>query len=134
MEGIETGDMTMLTGSLFSYVMAALVALSLPAATAAPGTARALAIVAPSDEQTIYHDRGVVVICLAPVAPLAESDRIVVRIDEQIVLLPAGSTKFALTGVPPGTHVLEALVVDADTNPVSASDSVTFHMGGGVRT
>jgi hypothetical protein len=29
---------------------------------------------------------------------------------------------------------LFSYVMAADTNPVSASDSVTFHMGGGVRT
>lgn len=111
---------------LLSYVIASFVALTVAPASAAPVSSRGLAIVAPSEARTIFDDSGAVVISFTPVPPLEEGDRIVVRVDEQIVVLPSGLTKFALTGVPRGTHVLEAIIVDADGAPVAAAESVTF--------
>jgi hypothetical protein len=112
--------------SLLSFVIASFVALGVTPASAEPGSSRALAIVAPSGARTTFDESGAVVISLAPVPPLGEGDRIVVRVDEQIVVLPSGLTKFALTGVPRGAHVLEAIIVDADGAPVAAAESVTF--------
>jgi hypothetical protein len=118
---------------LLTYVIASVVALTAVPASAAPASSRALSIVAPSDERTIYDERGVVVVSFAAEPPLAEGDRIVVRVDAQVVVLPSGLTKFAITGVTPGTHVLEALLVDAADNAVAAAESITFQMGGGLR-
>lgn len=118
---------------LLSCVIASFLALGVPPAIAAPEACRALAIVAPSGERTIYDEGGVVVIAFAAEPPLAEGDRIIVRVDAQIVVLPAGLTKFAITGVPPGAHLVEALLVDADDNPVAAAETVTFQVGGGLR-
>jgi hypothetical protein len=109
-----------------SSLALAAVSASAEPASAGPGATRALAIVAPSEARTTFDDSGAVVISLAPVPPLGEGDRIVVRVDEQIVVLPSGLTKFALTGVPRGAHVLEAIIVDADGAPVAAAESVMF--------
>jgi hypothetical protein len=109
-----------------SSLALAAVSASAEPASAEPGATRALAIVAPSEARTTFDDSGAVVISLAPVPPLGEGDRIVVRVDEQIVVLPSGLTKFALTGVPRGAHVLEAIIVDADGAPVAAAESVMF--------
>jgi hypothetical protein len=109
-----------------SSLALAAVSASAEPASAEPGATRALAIVAPSEARTTFDDSGAVVISLAPVPPLGDGDRIVVRVDEQIVVLPSGLTKFALTGVPRGAHVLEAIIVDADGAPVAAAESVMF--------
>jgi hypothetical protein len=119
--------------TLLTYLIASLVALAAAPVIAAPESSRALSIVAPSHERTIYDESGVVVISFAAEPPLAEGDRIVLRVDSQIVVLPSGLTKFAMTGVTPGTHVLEALLVEADDTPVVASEIITFHVGGGLR-
>lgn len=118
---------------LLSCMIASFMALTAAPAVAAPGSGRALSIVAPSSERPIHDEGGVVVISFAAEPPLAEGDRIVVRVDAQIVVLPSGLTKFAMTGVPPGAHVLEALIVDADDNPVVATETITFQVGGGLR-
>jgi len=52
---------------------------------------------------------------------------------DEIVALPWGLTKLPISGVPSGPHVLEALLVDADSNPVAAAPSVTFDVGGWLR-
>jgi hypothetical protein len=108
------------------WMIASSLALAAATASAAPDSPRALAIVAPSVARTTFDESGAVVISLAPVPPLGEGDRIVVRVDEQIVVLPAGLTKFALTGVPHGSHILEAIIVNADGAAVAEADSVTF--------
>jgi hypothetical protein len=116
-------------------MIASFVALGVTPASAEPadtGAIRALAIVVPSEEQTIFDGR-VVEVSLSPVPPLADGERIVVRMDDQIVVLPSGLTKFAITDVPLGTHVLEAIIVDGDANPVAATDTLTFRIGGGMR-
>jgi hypothetical protein len=119
---------------VLSCVIAGFTALTLPPASAEPETGRALAIVAPSEQRTIFDDEGAVVISLSPIPALAEGDRIVLRVDaEQVVVLPSGATKFSLDGVPSGTHVLEAMIVDANDNPVAAAETVTFRMGDGWR-
>jgi hypothetical protein len=123
---------------LLSCIATSLVALTVAPASAEPATAepvsaRGLAIVAPSEQRTIFDDGGAVVISLSAAPPLEEGDRIVVRVDDQIVVLPSGSTKFAITGVSPGSHDLEAIIVDADDNPVAAAEAVTFQMGDGWR-
>jgi hypothetical protein len=108
-------------------VIASFLALGVtPASAEEPASSRALAIVAPSEARTIFDDSGAVVISLAPVPPLEEGDRIVLRVDEQIVVLPSGLTKFTLTGVPRGPHTVEAIIVDADGTPVAAADGVMF--------
>jgi hypothetical protein len=119
--------------TLLSVMMVSFAALNVAPAGADPGSARALAIVAPSEERTTFDDGGAVVITLAAAPPLAEGDRIVLRVDDQVVVLPSGLTKFALDGVPPGTHDIAAIIVDADDNPVAAAESVTFRMGDGWR-
>jgi hypothetical protein len=118
---------------LLSCIIASLAALGVQSASAEPATDRGLAIVAPSEEQTILDDSGVLTISFTAAPPLAEGDCIIARVDDQIVVLPSGLTKFAVTGVPSGTHVLEAIIVDADANPLAAAEAVTFHTGDWMR-
>lgn len=118
--------------TLLTYLVASVAALAILPAGAETGTTRALAIVTPSETRPV--DDGVeVVISLAATPPLAEGELIVLRVDDQIVVLPTGLTQFALTEVPIGTHVLEALIVDADANPVAAAESVTFRVADWLR-
>jgi hypothetical protein len=118
---------------LLSHLIASVVALTATVASAEPGPGRALAIVAPSEQRMIFDDGGEMVVSLAPLPPLAEGELIVVQLDDQIVILPSGTTKFAIAGVPAGTHVLEAMIVDADANPVAAAETVTFDVGSWLR-
>jgi hypothetical protein len=119
--------------TLLSLAIASVMFVAAAPAGAASGAARALAIVAPSAEQTLFDDEGALVISLAAVPPLEEGECIVVRVDQQVVILPGGLTKFALTGVPPGAHEIAAVIVDADANPVSTARALTFHIGAGSR-
>jgi hypothetical protein len=112
-------------------VIASVVALGGVPSSAEHG--RALAIVAPSDQRMIFDDGGSVVISLAADPPLAQDEVILLRVDDEIVALPAGLTKLTLSRVPSGPHVLEALLVDADSNPVVAAPSVTFDVGAWLR-
>lgn len=117
-------------------ILPALVIASVVALGSVPSSAehgRALAIVAPSDQRMIFDDGGSVVISLAADPPLAQDEVILLRVDDEIVALPAGLTKLTLNGIPSGPHVLEALLVDADSNPVAAAPSVTFDVGGWLR-
>jgi hypothetical protein len=112
-------------------VIASVVALGSVPSSAEHG--RALAIVTPSDQRMIFDDGGAVVISLAADPPLAEGEVILLAVDDEIVALPSGLTRFTISGVPSGPHVLEALLVDADSNPVAAAPSVTFDLGGWLR-
>jgi hypothetical protein len=112
--------------TLLTYIAASFLALAAASARAEDGTSRTLAIVAPSAAQTLVDESGSVVIALAPLPALGDGDRIVVRVDEQIVVLPPGQTKFALTGVPSGSYVLEAIIVDAEGDMVAATETVVF--------
>jgi hypothetical protein len=114
---------------LASFVIASVVGLAAQPAGAQAAAARALSIVAPVDRQTVPDNDGEVDISFAPSPPLADGELIVLRVDDQIMVLPSGSTKFALTGVPVGTHVIEAVIVDAEASPVAAADAVTFEVG-----
>jgi hypothetical protein len=113
------------------WVIASVVALASVPSSAEHG--RALAIVAPSDQRMTFDDDGAVVISLAADPPLAEGEVILLRVDDEIVALPSGLTKLTISAVPSGPHVLEALLVDADSNPVAVAPSVTFDVGGWLR-
>jgi hypothetical protein len=111
---------------LMNHLVASVLALGTAVASADPGPARALAIVAPSEQRMIFDDGGAMVIALKADPPLEEGELIVLRVDEQIVVLPTGLTRFTISGVPAGTHELEAMIVDADANPVAAAVPVMF--------
>ena len=119
---------------LMTCVAASLVLLGAIPAGASPGAVRAVAIIAPTDRHTDFDEDGDVVISLAPSQPLAEGEFMVVRVDEQIVVVPPGLTKFAVTGISPGAHVVAAVIVDAEAKPVSRTEAITFLVGAGSRT
>ena len=104
-----------------------------PPATPAPAATRALAIVAPAARQMILANDGAVVISLAANPPLAEGERIVLRIDDELVVLASGTTQFAIADMPDGTHFIAAVVVDDDANPVAVAKSVSFDVRFGLR-
>ena len=114
---------------LLTCFVASLVALGVAPASAEPGASRALAIVKPSEQQTIFASGGKVVIALAANPPLEEGERIVVRVDDQVMVLPSGMTKVGISDLPNGEHVVEAIVVDADSNPIAAAENVIFEVG-----
>jgi hypothetical protein len=118
---------------LLSLLVASAMALIAPAAIAEPGAGRSLAIVAPSGQRMIMDDDGGLVIALAADPPLEEGELIVLRVDEEIVVLPTGRTRFTLTGVPAGTHQLAAILLDADANPVAVADTVMFDVGAWIK-
>src|SRR5258708_33661259 len=112
---------------LLSCMTAGFVALSAAPAGAEPDSGRALAIVAPGAERTILEG-STVEISFAPTPALGEGEAIVLLVDDQIVVIPSGLTKFALPRIPSGTHVLEAIIVDADVNPVAAAEAGTIRV------
>ncbi|MGZ5041071.1 MAG: hypothetical protein ACXWG1_18320 [Usitatibacter sp.] len=120
--------MKILTG----LILAAVVASAAVPAAAQPG-ARALSIVSPSEQRVSFDDDGSVVVRLAADPPLAEDEMILLRVDDEIVALPSGSTRFTISGVPNGSHVLGAILFDADANPIAAAEVVTFDMDGWLR-
>jgi hypothetical protein len=114
-------------------LVAAFLAWGAVPAGAEAGSARGLAILAPAAERTVVED-GAVMISVAPDPALAQGEAIVLRVDDDlVVVLPAGVTRFALKGVPPGSHLLEAIIVDADTELVAAAAPVRFMVGPGLR-
>ncbi len=104
-----------------------------PAATPVPAASRALAIVAPAARQMILANDGAVVISLAANPPLAQGERIVLCIDDELVVLASGTTQFAITDMPDGTHIIAAVVVDDDANPLAVAESVSFDVRFGLR-
>jgi hypothetical protein len=115
---------------LASFMIASLAGLAIPPASADQAVSRGLAIVAPAEKQALVASGGVVMVSLAADPPLAEGEHIVVCIDDdQIVVLPSGVTKFAITDVTRGTHFVDAIVVDADANPVAAAETIRFDVG-----
>ncbi len=120
-----------MVGSVLAFGAAA--ASAEPPASAEPEAGRALAIVAPAEELTIFNEGAVVTVSLAADPPLAEDERIVVRVDKQIVVLPSGATNISISGVPIGAHVIEAIIVDAELKPLAAAETITFRIGAGVR-
>jgi hypothetical protein len=118
---------------LLSHLIASVIALTAPVANAEPGPARALAIVAPSEQRMIFDEGGAMVITLAAEPPLEEGELIVLRVDGEIVVLPAGLTRFTISGVPAGQHEIEAIIVDADANPIAVADAVTFDVSRWIR-
>jgi hypothetical protein len=119
---------------LAAFAIAAFAALNIPATGAEPDTARGrLAIVAPLQKQVLLANGGDVVVSLAADPPLAEGEQIVVRVDGQVVVLPSGATRFELSDVPDGPHVIEAVLIDGDANPVASAPPVQFHVRFGYR-
>jgi hypothetical protein len=115
---------------LASFMIASLAGLAIAPASADQAVSRGLAIVAPAQKQALVASGGAVVISLAADPPLAEGEHIVVCIDdEQIVVLPSGVTQFAITDVTRGTHIVDAIVVDADAKPVAAAETIRFDVG-----
>jgi hypothetical protein len=117
---------------LLCCAIATVLAAAMPAA-AAPESSRALAIIAPSEKGTQFDEDGAVVVSLAAAPPLADGEFIVVRVDQQVVVIPDGVTGFALTGVPEGAHLIVAMIVDAEGKPLSVARPLTFHVGAGSR-
>jgi hypothetical protein len=124
---------------LASLTIASLAALTAPPASAAPGetagsgVTRVLAIVAPAERQMVLANDGDLVISLAASPPLAEGERIVIRVDDEVVVLASGMTQFTLTDVPTGSHVVEAIVVDGDAKPVAEAIAVSFDVRFGLK-
>jgi hypothetical protein len=120
--------------TLMTYAVASMLLVAAGAAGAGSPTARAVAILAPSEQNTVFDDEGAVVISLAAVPPLEEGEFIVVRVDEQVVVLPAGLTRIAVSDVPAGAHVVAAMIVDAESKPLSSPRILTFQVGAGSRS
>lgn len=119
---------------LAGLAVAAFAALNIPAPGAEPGPARErLAIVAPLQKEILLANGGDVVVSLAADPPLAEGEQIVVRVDGQVVVLPSGATRFELSDVPDGPHVIEAVLIDGDANPIATAPPVRFDVRFGLR-
>jgi hypothetical protein len=91
---------------------------------------RALAIIAPSGLGA--PSRGPVEISLVPTPALSEGEVILLSVDDDIVAVPPGSTHVSLAGIAPGTHTVDAIIVDADAQPVAAARTVTFRVDAGL--
>jgi hypothetical protein len=115
--------------SLIIASAAALAALPAPALAEA---SRALAITASFQQRTPVADGNVVEISLVPSPPLEDGEVILVSVDDNIVVLPPGKTHISLSGVPSGTHVVDAVIVDGEANPVAAAQTVTFRVDAGL--
>jgi hypothetical protein len=90
---------------------------------------RTLAIVTPASQQTIHRDGGEVTFQFAVLPGLAEGERILVQTDDQVALLPAGTTRHVMSGVARGTHTVYAVIVNAAGDTLAVSNTIFFHMG-----
>ncbi len=88
-----------------------------------------IAIVKPKNEETIFSNLGdlQVVVSLSPPLRSGEGNRIVLLVDGQAAGEAAGS-RFQLTGIARGTHVLEARVIDRDGTTLVSSAPITIYM------
>jgi hypothetical protein len=119
------------------HLSAATLALALAAAavpaSAEPLATRAFSIVSPSGQRMAFDDDGSLVIRFAADPPLSSDEIILLQVDDEIVALPWGSTRFTISGVGNGPHVLGAILFDADANPLAAADAVEFELDGWTR-
>lgn len=96
--------------------------------TRAPAGApyQSLTITRPAADEVFYGTDYTVAVDVALDAQLRQGDSVVVFLDGRRV--PAAGLSAMLSGVPRGSHVLRAEVLDSNGNTVIGSPEVTFHV------
>lgn len=106
-----------------------------PPAQARPDTSEAepfrylrLVITAPGDDEVIWNHENTIEIGVDVEPALQRGHRLVVLMDGAIVADAGAAGRFTVSEVFRGTHVLTAIVEDADGHPLIESAPVTFHL------
>lgn len=89
---------------------------------------QALAIVAPTHEQTIWSNLGEVTVKLLTKPPLAKGDTIQLFVDGKAMEAATSATTFSLTGLDRGSHTLAAAIFDANGKEIKRTSEITFYM------
>lgn len=112
----------------FSGIAATLLAVAAFGALAqgAPTPSYSLDIVSPSDGTAVFQDNGDVPIRAMVVPELADGDRVEFLLDGIPVGPPSQVLSVPLYGVLPGSHLLQARIIDATGNVGSISPSTNF--------
>jgi len=95
--------------------------------SATDGYYRQLAIRLPANNQTLTTPVDEVDVELVLSPDLGGEHHIQVLLDGQRVRDELRTTRFTISGFEPGSHILEARVVDPEGNTVRRSKSVLFH-------
>jgi hypothetical protein len=100
------------------------------AAAASPGIGpyTAFEIALPEPNATVRNDTGDVQVSLILEPALQAEHRIRLLIDNQPISGIVPSTQVLLKEVNLGTHTLQAQIIDGQSTPVAATQTVTFHM------
>jgi hypothetical protein len=105
-----------------------------PAKTAEPAakvvTYTRLAIEQPANDSPVRNNSGevTVAVTLEPALSAKDGHTIVVLLDGKPAAAPAAATSITLQGVERGTHVVEAVVNDANGKALQRSSPVIFHL------
>jgi hypothetical protein len=112
----------------YSFIAAAVLALTALGAAAQAGSRYAIQIVSPADAATVFSDGGDVPVQVAVVPALAAGDQVELLVDGTAVAPPMALLDFPLNGITRGEHVLEARVIDATGNVASSSPASIFYV------
>jgi hypothetical protein len=112
----------------YSFIAAAVLALTALGAAAQAGSGYAIQIVSPADAATVFSDSGDVPVQVAVVPALAAGDRVELLVDGTAVAPPMALLDFPLNGITRGEHALEARVIDATGNVASSSPASIFYV------
>lgn len=97
-----------------------------PAPTASQQSYRAITILNPTQQQTLWNIGGMLDVSLTVDPGLAPGHRIDLVLDGQRRNLDTTTTQMSLTDVYRGVHTLEAIVLDTTGSEVARSAPVTF--------
>lgn len=85
-------------------------------------------IVHPSDNETIWSNRGIVPVALSLQPALKPGDEFQLVLDDHHVIARGRSATVQLQNIDRGTHRLQAVIVDASGKEVAHTNTTTFHL------
>lgn len=98
------------------------------AADGFPGPYQAFEVLAPQAGETLNPAEGRVSVSLLLDPPLVEGDQLMVEVDGTPVAGLAGRTQFVLQGLPPGSHQLQARILDEAGTVIAQSAMIHFNL------
>ncbi len=87
-----------------------------------------LVITAPGDDEVIWNHESVIEVGVELEPALRPGDRLLILMDGAIVADAGGGGRFTIGNVFRGTHVIEAVIEDAEGARMIAATPVTFHL------
>lgn len=124
---IELGPTTVIPGEPVAKDDAPDASAPIPAAE--PGAYQHIAVVAPSDDETLRNQQAVAVdVTIEPPLQTELGHRVQLYMDGAAYGEPSGSPHFVLPEAERGSHQLAAAVVDANDTELIRSTAIVFHL------